>query len=894
MSPEKDRGDPEIAITQAISEDQRRMLLERAGTVRTRTDRFHPGDMLAERFVIVRFLGRGGVGEVYEAEDRFLQGARIALKTILNEGAAEPNARSRLEQEVLLARQITHPNVCPVYDIFYCSETEGCPCFLTMKLVEGETLDHRLRRLGRIPMDEAVLILRQIASALYAAHQAGVIHRDLKPGNIMLEGSGHGVKAVVTDFGLARAHEQTATTIATGTHVWGTPGYIAPEVLTGHPATPASDLYALGVLLHETFTGNMPVSAPGSLTVSSSPELQGATVPRFCSRLITACLSVDPAARYQGFEQAMRVVNPDSAHLHIYPFVTTWTRRRILSTAGAAAALAATGGVAWHWDALDNLLHPLPRKRFVALLTWPPSTDQRAKPILTGVLDAIEAELARAEAVDRDLFVISPHNAGVASMPARLDEVRDSLGANLVLAASGVASARSFRLLLQVLDASSKAVLREQNLVYALKEFAALPVAAVRVAARLLNVHFDNNRNRQLQAGTDSAAAYVAFETAQDAMRQPNDAGLDAAIAKYHQALDLDPRYALAYGKLAIAYCRLYALRGDSAALELARANGEEALRFDQDSVDGHSAIAEVLRYRGQPGEALKEFDRALSLDPSNPRTLAWRARTYERLSRWNEAEQSYREILRNRPNYWIAYNELGWLFQAQGKYRSAIDAFRAATLAAPNSTLALNNLGEMYLKTGASGKAMQCFQKSLGLKPDDTVYVDMAVALRGTGKYAEAVSSARKAVDLNQSDHENWLQLGDCFSFFANKRAASQAYLRAATELDLHLQTDPTDGSSWMFSALYRVKTGSPGGALEFVRKAESLGARDLESQLLKVRVLELLGRRKDALAAVATCLNKGMTTFEIAYTADLQSLRKDPAYSQILKERAADNQSQ
>ncbi|MBV8863900.1 MAG: protein kinase [Acidobacteriaceae bacterium] len=889
MPPEKDRGDPSPAITQPISDEQRRMLLEKAGRVRSQANRFHPGAMLAGRFVILRFLGRGGVGEVYEAEDRFLQGARVALKTILHERAAEPGAQKRLEREVLLARQITHPNVCPVYDLFYCSDTEGCPCFLTMKLVEGETLEHRLRHLGRIPTEEAVLILRQIASALFAAHQAGVIHRDLKPGNIMLEGTGAEVKAIVTDFGLAREDETRATT-ATGTHIWGTPGYIAPEVWSGHPATPASDLYALGVLLYETFTGNMPVIAPVSQTAA---DLQAANVPRFCSRLITACLSVDPAARYEGFEQAMRVVNPDSGQLHIYPFVPSWTRRRILSTAGAAAALAASGGVAWHWDALDNLLHPLPRKRFVALLTWPPTTDQRARPILTGVLDAIETELARAEAIDRDLFVISPHTAGVAPAPARLEDVRDSLGANLVLAASGVANARQFQLSLRVFDAWSKAVLRERNLVYALKEFAALPVAAVRVAARLLNVHFDNGRNQQPQPGTNSAAAYVAFESAQDLMKQPNDTGLDAAIAKYHQALDLDPRYAQAYGKLALAYCRLYGLRRDFAALDLARGNAENALRFNRDSVDGHLAIAEVLRYRGQATAAIEEFDRALSLDPSNPRTLDWRARAYEHLDHWSDAEQSYREILRNRPNYWVAYNELGWLFQAQGKYRNAIDAFRAATLAAPNSTLALNNLGEMYLKTGASGKAMQCFQKSLGLKPDDTVYVCVATALRATGKYAEAVSWAQKAANLNQSDHENWLQLGDCLSFLPNRKAASQAYLRAATELDLQLQTDPTDGSSWMFSTLYRVKAGSRDGALELVRKAESLGARDLESQLMKVRILELLGRRKEALAALATCFNRGITRFEVEYTADLQGLRKDPDYSRIATLRAADNKS-
>ncbi len=186
----------------------------------------------------------------------------------------------------------------------------------------------------------------------------------------------------------------------------------------------------------------------------------------------------------------------------------------------------------------------------------------------------------------------------------------------------------------------------------------------------------------------------------------------------------------------------------------------------------------------------------------------------------------------------------------------------------------------------------MQCFQKSLGIKPDDTVHGDMAITLRAAGKYAEAVLSAQKAVNINPSDHENWLQLGDCLSFLPNKKAALQAYLRAATELGLQLQTDPTAGSSWMFAALYRVKTGSRDGALDLIWKAESLGARDLESQLLKVRVLELLGRRKEALAELSILVNRGLPALRLRIQPTYRRSERIPLTHKSLK-RAAEKRA-
>ncbi len=894
----QERGDPPVSpdadtVSAATprGEDIRRTSDEAQRAKAHLPNRFRPGDIVARRFVIVRFLGSGGMGEVYEAEDRFLQGTHIALKAIQPNSAALPGALSRFEREVLLARQIVHPNVCPVYDIVHDEGTPGCPFFIAMKLLNGETLSRRLHQAGKIASEEGVCILRQISAALRAAHQAGVIHRDLKPGNIMLEGAGAGVKAIVTDFGLALEYEPDAT-VERGALLMGTPGYIAPEVLQGHPATPASDLYALGVLVHKMLTGQRPATNVNTGQATASPELSNLDVPRFSVQLVRACLDMDPNVRYRGFEQALKVLDPDSTSRgrSIYPTSRSWTRRRVIGI-GAAAACAIGGGIWWDWNAIEDQLHPIPRKRFVALMTWPPETNADTRPVLSGVIDAIETALSRAEAVDRDLFVISSEDVEAqVTVPEQLKEVRDSLGANLVLATSGIAGGGQFRLLLRVLDASTNAVLRERHVSSALSQLAALNSMAVRAAASLLDVPLDKQDNRQPRSYTDSPLAYRAFQTAEELFKQPNEAGLSLSIQKYEEAVALDSRYALAYARLAFAYTRLYDLRGDPAVLELARANSEKALKLDSNLVDAHVARAAVFSSKGDPKAALSEIREALLIDPDNPKTLMRQGYIFDRSNRWSEAEQTYRRILKERPNYWPAYNELGAVLSYQGRYQQAIEAFQRATVASPHCAMAYANLGELYLRSGDFPQASASLKKSLDLKPNDFTYANMSRLLRAQGKYAEAVVSSKQAVALNSNDDQNWLELGDCYSSVpGKKKEAYEAYLQADTVVGRLLQTNPTDGSAWMRKALYRAKCGGHGEVLPLVAKGDLLGAPDLVSQLQKARALEIVGQRKEALKVLSLAMRKGMTKFEIEYIPDLQALRKDPGYLQALAGKTA-----
>jgi hypothetical protein len=255
--------------------------------------RFTPGTVLEERYRIVAMAGRGGMGEVYRAEDLKLS-QTVALKFLPAAIAQDGAALARLHREVRVARQVSHPNVCRVFDI---GDADGLP-FLTMEYVDGEDLASLLRRIGRLPSDKAVEVARQICAGLAAAHEHGVIHRDLKPANVMIDGRG---KVRITDFGLAGV---AGSFEAEGAGA-GTPAYMAPELLAGKDASVQSDIYALGLVLYEVFTGKRAFEAATIAELRRLHEHSSPTNPSnlvkdidpIVERVILRCLEKDRAKR---------------------------------------------------------------------------------------------------------------------------------------------------------------------------------------------------------------------------------------------------------------------------------------------------------------------------------------------------------------------------------------------------------------------------------------------------------------------------------------------------------------------------------------------------------------------------------------------------------------------
>jgi Protein kinase domain len=289
-------------VTLRPSPDETPTLHVAAAGAPPRGNRFTPGTLLLGRYRIVNLVGRGGMGEVYRADDVKL-GQQVALKFIPRELVADPSMLRMLLAEVRIGREVSHPNVCRLYDVV---ELDG-DHFISMQFVDGEDLASLLRRIGRLPVEKAIDVARDIAAGLAAAHDRGVIHRDLKPANVMIDGKG---RAHISDFGLAILGDDPQRRMLAGT-----PVYMAPEQLSGEPVTTASDVYALGLIVWEMLTGrrlfdggSLPQIAEAHLSPKPRVSSSVHDAPAELERLLAHCLEEEPERRPQSAREVLAML----------------------------------------------------------------------------------------------------------------------------------------------------------------------------------------------------------------------------------------------------------------------------------------------------------------------------------------------------------------------------------------------------------------------------------------------------------------------------------------------------------------------------------------------------------------------------------------------------------
>jgi eukaryotic-like serine/threonine-protein kinase len=367
------------------------------------------GSLISGRFEILRFIGQGGMGQVYEALDRELKG-RVALKAIREDISSDPRMLSRFRREVLLTRRITHPNVCRTFDIDRHSSTadDGTNSditFLTMELLEGETLADLLRRQRRLTAAEALPLVLQMIQALGAAHNVGIVHRDFKPSNVLLVPSGvqsnKGLRVVVTDFGLARAFlphgqispEQAATSLTGSQGLMGTLVYMAPEQFERGEATVATDIYSLGLVMYEMVTGARPFADPIPFAEATkrikqpapSAKILAADLDPAWEATICSCLEAEPGARPASVQEVIEEINASKTRI---------PESRARSVQDSLQRLVSTGGIdhfrsmRWRkWTASVVLLITAVALLVAALryYKWSPTVPDGASVLLTEV-----------------------------------------------------------------------------------------------------------------------------------------------------------------------------------------------------------------------------------------------------------------------------------------------------------------------------------------------------------------------------------------------------------------------------------------------------------------------------------------------------------------------------
>jgi serine/threonine protein kinase/tetratricopeptide (TPR) repeat protein len=847
------------------------------------TPQFKAGDVLCDRFLVIRFIAKGGMGEVYEVEDRQLRGVHVALKTVLSQYAADPLMQERFEREVLNAREVVHPNICPIYDIFHWKRPEGRLTFLTMKLLAGETLSARLGRAGPVADPEASLIIRQVGAGLSAAHQAGILHRDIKAANIILDGSGEKVYACVTDFGLARAAMGESTAL-TSHGIAGTPGYMAPELLYGGTPSPASDVFSFGVVVYQIIAGRLP-----RLSLNHTPANSLSTLteglPQPWRQLVSGCLEPNPDLRFKDIPTALQsLMQAPIERKEDVPGPRFLTRRKMIALT-ATGCLAAAGGAWLERDKLIDWFEPLPEKRFVALMAWPAA---ESSAVVQTILDSIGNRLAREEANVKDLLIITFNDLRDSSNAVQSPTTSVSaLGANLVLAASLRTSPTLLTLSLQVLDAMTQKKLRRIEIKRAPDKLSNIVEDASKAALALLDLPAgDPFMSDQEEWKRTSPETFRIFSEAQQLVNEPNDTGLTAAILKYQQALTEDPHFALGYARLARAYILLYLAKGDAANLELAERNARVALRYNPNSASGLFSEGLALLYSGKTDAAIESFAKSHRIDPGNPEIPLYKAYAFLGLGRYKDAELVFGDIIKERPNYWPAYDTLGWVLWRQARYQEAAKAYAEAANAAPNVGLPLANLGAMYVELDKRDEGVAALNASLKRSPTAGAFLTLGDIAFGDGKFAAALDSYRRAADLDPNYHVTWGEMGNCYAALGQPAQAQKSYAKAAEILSERLVMNPNHGSGWATLAFYHAKIHDTAEAETDMAKAQ--GATDVESQFMMVQALAALGKKEEALQLLLKCMDRGLAPVEVDLVPDLKGLRKDPRYlSRIQKLR-------
>jgi hypothetical protein len=385
---------------------------------------FAPGSMVGERYRVMSLLGRGGMGEVYAADDLKL-GQKVALKFLPIHQGKNQSWREQFYAEVRMARQVSHPNVCRVYDV---GESDG-RLFLSMEFVDGEDLASLLRRIGRLPDDKAVEVAQQLCAGLSAAHSSGVLHRDLKPSNVMIDGKG---RARITDFGLAIAAADANGKSGPA----GTPGYLAPELFNGAAPSVQSDLYGLGLVLYELFTGKKAFDASSvaefyrkqTQTNPTPPSSVIKNLDPAVERAILRCLDRDPAQRPRSASSVSAAL-PGGDPLSAAMAAGETPSPEMVAAAGPQGSL--RPAVAWVCLAgaliliLGSATLLAPRK-----MDWGVAPMNKSPEVLADRAQELSQRLGYSQAVDRAFWVASEkdYSRYAAQDPAGKDWKRASLG----------------------------------------------------------------------------------------------------------------------------------------------------------------------------------------------------------------------------------------------------------------------------------------------------------------------------------------------------------------------------------------------------------------------------------------------------------------------------------
>ena len=848
-------------------------------------------------------LGAGGMGEVYAAFDPRLK-RDVAIKVVPSALAEDPMRLQRLEREARATAALNHPNILAVYDI---GTHDGVP-FVVMERVPGETLAQRLKR-GRAPVTWSIGVGVQIADALAAVHGKGILHRDLKPGNVMLTPEG---RVKVLDFGLAKVSVSgTATTglsFSTGTgQIFGTPAYMAPEQFGG-VVDHRADIYSLGVILFELVTGRRPFQGHDFTAVvlnrlsdaaPSASDIEP-SVPRDLSALIGRCLSRDRAERpasaaaikteLEQIGAALGDAEPEAPRP-----LTLWMRRAVrrvrasqashvaawTAAATMVAVISLAGVLDWRTPARPLVSdHPT-----IAVMPFENLSGQNSNDYLSiGIADALTSSLSKVSSVSvvaRDAVSDSARNTSDRAALAR------DLGVNLLVQGSLQVAGDRVR-------ADAKLVKPDGTVLWAGgSEALVTDLFAIerQLAERLidgLRLSLSAAERQQIALPrTRSQPALDAYWRGVASLERTDMAGIDQAIVSFQRALALDPGFAIAHAGLGAAFVRKYAATNDGSWMTRAAEAASRALEIDPSQTEVRQTLANVYRLTGRNGSAVEELRRVLQDDPTNDEARRRLAAIFESEGRQAEALEQYLGAVDQRPAYWLNHDYLGLFYFRTGRFDDAVQAFTRVTELRPDSARAFQLLGTAYLALGDKGRATDTFERAIAITPDAASYSNLGTIHYAEGRFDEAADAYLEAIRLRPNRALYHRNLGDAYRHLERPEDARREYIEAVRLTEEALKVNPNDARTTAQLAVYEAKVGRRDEAERHISRALAINPSDAEVLYRRAAVFVLSGKDGSALKALTDAISKGFAVERVRDEDDFAPLQSMPAFQALISPR-------
>jgi len=803
--------------------------------------------MIGEKLLhyeIIRKLGAGGMGEVWLARDSKLD-REVAIKVLPPAMVSDSERLQRFQREAKAVASLNHPNIVTIHSV---EEADGVP-FFAMEFVSGATLSTMIPE-GGLPPAVFLNLAIPIADAVSAAHDRGVTHRDLKPGNIMVDDRG---RLKVLDFGLAKLQPEPPSEEPSDSHletefltgegkILGTTPYMSPEQLTGREVDQRSDIFSLGTIFYTMVTGKHPFLADSSAEVISSilshhppavSEVKG-DLPAPLGSLIRRCLEKDPDRRYQTAHEllddleALREavgrghapLGPVTEKIHVVRRVP-----RISFRLGVVAvAVAALTTLAFLIGRTSS--SSLPDLTTLAVL---PFSNMTGDPELDHLADGISAGLINRLREVEGLKVVGRSEAWSArdASPAAL---RDALGVGAVVDGEVLKQGSSLRHTVNLTDAGTGFVLWSHT--YSTPGYDAyyLQQAIARDLAVFLSIPI-TVEDRQRLAG-DTTGVQLAFDYYVNGQRFLDEVddprGPDAAADNFRQALRIDGDFALARVGLSEALWQVYLRDLDRAALIEAEEQALAARDLEPEMAAARVALARIYRTTGRHDEAIEEVEGALAIHSRPDEAYRELGRSYERVGDLEEAERALRAATSLRPDDWTNWNELGNFLAKGGSYDESREAFeRAAELAPPDVSMPREKLATLSLQMGDFDAAIAIYEDLPGPIRNPRIAANLGTAYYFSDrpeKWSKVEEHYLTAVRLNPQDAMFQANLGDLYQRLGREGEAQARYLRACSLLEERAADDPNNPQILSELADYSAKASDCGRALGLATRLETL----------------------------------------------------------------------